>query len=169
MGYRGQQSGGTIMTSVAGLDTKVCSEESFDAHSVRLMEALTRINRAIRRQAKTTLSLGNLSALATIVEAVRIRPGDLASKEGIAPATLSRIISNLEQSGYITRESDPDDGRSFFLTATAKGATELVELRQARSAALLDQLRHLGDHDQSLLFAAVPALENLAAMAPTLP
>ena len=156
------------MTSGSGADTKVHSEESFDAQSVRLMDALTRINRAIRRHAKTTLTLGNLSALATIVEAVQIRPSDLASKEGIAPATLSRIISNLEQSGYISRESDPDDGRSFFLTATVKGATELIELRQARSAALLAQLRHLDHDDQTVLFAAVPALENLAAMAPTL-
>jgi DNA-binding MarR family transcriptional regulator len=157
------------MTSGSELDANVGSKAPFDAYGIRLMDSLTRINRSIRRHAKTTLSLGNLSALATIVEAVRIRPGDLASKEGIAPATLSRIISNLEQSGYISRESDPDDGRSFFLAATAKGTAELVELRQARSAALLDQLRHLADDDRFLLFAAVPALENLAAMVPTQP
>lgn len=155
------------MTSAARAETKVDTEEALVAQSARLIDALRRINRSLRHHATTTLTLGNLSALAAIVDAGRIRPGDLALREGIAPATISRIIGHLEQAGLIARHPDPNDGRSYFLAATDKGAADLIEVRRSRSAALLEHLQHLDTGDRTLLFAALPALESLAAIAPS--
>jgi DNA-binding MarR family transcriptional regulator len=133
-----------------------------DELSGRLLEALGRIARATRRASTARLTLGNLSALATIIDSGQIRAGDLAAREGVAPATLSRIIGALERDGFIARTRDPQDRRSAFLEATPLGVRELAEVRHTRSAVMRARLAQMNDDRRALLVAALPALEDLA-------
>ena len=151
------------MTSSAPAADKLSADKlSADELSGRLLEALRRISRSTRRAASAHLTLGNLSALATIIDIGPIRAGDLAVREGVAPATLSRVIGALERAGYIERHPDPHDRRSAFLEATAAGVEELAAVRKARSAVMDARLAHLDEQRRALLAAALPALEDLA-------
>jgi DNA-binding MarR family transcriptional regulator len=134
-----------------------------DELSGRLLEALSRIARSTRRATSPRrLTLGNLSALAAIVDAGQIRAGELAIHEAVAPATLSRVIGALERDDYIRRTPDPLDRRSVFLEATAAGKRELAEVRRTRATVMKTRLATMDEEQRALLAAALPALEELA-------
>lgn len=137
-------------------------EASIDELSSRLLEALSRVARSTRRATNIRLTLGTLSALATIIDVGPIRPGDLAVREGIAPATLSRVIGALERDGHIARNPDPQDGRSVFLEATDRGRREVAAVRRTRATVMKTKLADMDEDRRALLAAALPALEDLA-------
>jgi DNA-binding MarR family transcriptional regulator len=137
-------------------------EAATDELSGRLLEALSRIARSTRRATNLRLTLGSLSALATIIDVGQIRPGDLAVREGVAPATLSRVIGALERDGHIKRHTDPQDRRSVFLEATERGKREVAAVRHRRATVMKTRLAEMDEDRRVLLAAALPALEDLA-------
>ena len=62
-----------------------------------------------------------MSALATIQREGPLRPGDLSRIEVVTKPTMTRILTELEQRGFIAREADPRDGRAFMVSATDEG------------------------------------------------
>ena len=62
----------------------------------RLRVALARLSRRLRRHELAGLTPTQLAALATIEKAGPMRLGDLAAAEGIAPSTLTRLVTALE-------------------------------------------------------------------------
>ena len=50
-----------------------------------------------------------------------LKGGELASRLGVEPPTVSRMIGRLEGCGLIERRRDPDDARSFRVCLTARG------------------------------------------------
>jgi DNA-binding MarR family transcriptional regulator len=142
-------------------------EAATDELSGRLLEALSRIARSARRATNLRLTLGSLSALATIIDVGSIRPGDLAVREGVAPATLSRVIGALERDGYIERHPDPQDRRSAFLEATETGKREVAAVRRTRATVMKTRLAEMDEDRRVLLAAALPALEDLAHVSRT--
>jgi DNA-binding MarR family transcriptional regulator len=127
----------------------------------RLYRALARLIRWSRRTSVSPVGPGTLAALGTICDCGPIRLGDLAQREGVTPATLSRIVAGLEDDGYIKRSVDPDDRRSTFVTATADGRRLVDDVRALRAAALLDRLSRLDDDQRTALICALGALEAL--------
>src|SRR6478609_937925 len=83
----------------------------------RLALAVGRLNRRIR-SATGGLSHGQLSALSTIVRHGPLRPSEVAGIEHVAAPTVTRLVGGLESRGLVERAPDPDDGRSFFVSAT---------------------------------------------------
>ncbi|HYB48038.1 MAG TPA: MarR family transcriptional regulator, partial [Streptosporangiaceae bacterium] len=69
----------------------------------RLRVALARLSRRLRRHELAGLTPTQLAALATIGKTGPMRLGDLAAAEGIAPSTLTRLVTALEDSGYVRR------------------------------------------------------------------
>jgi DNA-binding MarR family transcriptional regulator len=130
--------------------------------AVRLAEALARLTRATRRQLHLPLGVSALNAMATVVDQGPMRLGDLALNEGVTPATLSRIVSALEQGGYARRTPDPADRRSAFLEITDAGRDTLAEVRHARTELMRARVERLGAEERRALAAALPALEALA-------
>jgi|1186.fasta_scaffold38268_2 DNA-binding MarR family transcriptional regulator len=127
----------------------------------RLYRALARLIRWSRRASVSPLGPGTLAALGTICDSGPLRLGDLAQREGVTPATLSRIVGGLEDDGYIKRSVDPADRRSTFVTATTSGRRLVEDVRALRAAALLDRLRRLDDEQRAALVDALGALEAL--------
>ena len=130
--------------------------------AVRLAEALARLTKATRRQLHLPLGVSTLNAMATVVDQGPMRLGDLALHEGVTPATLSRIVSALEQGGYARRTPDPADRRSAFLEITEAGRDTLAEVRRARTALMHARVERLDAGQRQVLAAALPALEALA-------
>src|SRR6202042_3773575 len=87
----------------------------------RLRVAIARLSRRLRRHEVAGLTPTQLAALATVERAGPMRLGDLAAAEGVAPSTLTRIVSVLEDLGYVRRDADPRDARASTLMVTPRG------------------------------------------------
>jgi DNA-binding MarR family transcriptional regulator len=128
----------------------------------RLRVALARLSRRLRRHELAGLTPTQLAALATVEHSGPIRLGDLAAIEGIAPSTLTRLISALEDSGYVKRCADPTDARASTLAITPRGHEVLEQIRTETTLELARSLGELSPAQRSTLAAALPVLEQLA-------
>jgi DNA-binding MarR family transcriptional regulator len=75
------------------------------------------------------------------------RPSDLAADAGLDLSTVSRHIRALDEEGLLVREPDPDDGRSFHLTLTPKGADLMVDALRRREQGVERALASWDDDD----------------------
>lgn len=128
----------------------------------RLRVAVGRIARKLRQSNSGGMTVTQLSALVTIDQRESVRLGDLATIEGVAPSTLSRIVSSLEVARLVERTTDPDDRRSSWVSLTAEGRRVLAELRTERTLLLTRRVAALDQRERDALQAALPALERLA-------
>lgn len=129
----------------------------------RLAEALARVTRSTRRQLALPIGASSLSVLATVASRGPLRLGDLARLEGITPATLSRVVTALEEGGYAERTVDAVDRRSSWLTVTPAGSDLLAGVRRERAALLAARVERLTAAERTALSAALDAFEALAA------
>ena len=102
----------------------------------RLSLVLGSLNRRIRA-ADSEMSVGLVSALATIVDRDGVRPSDVAKLERVAAPSATRMIAELENRGLVRRETDPDDGRAVLVRATAAGNGALADARRERADRLV--------------------------------
>ena len=133
----------------------------------RLRVALARLSRWLRRHELAGLTPTQLAALATTGKTGPMRLGDLAAAEGIAPSTLTRLVTALEDSGYVRRLADPSDARASTLTITPHGQDALQRIRAETTLMLTASLDLLTPDQRSALAAALPVLERLAEAQPT--
>src|SRR5579871_4877289 len=122
----------TIGPSAAGVSTM--DTEAGEIDVTRLRVAIARLSRRLRRHELAGLTPTQLAALATVERSGPLRLGDLAAAEGIAPSTLTRIVSVLEDSGYVRRDADPKDARASTLAITPSGQEILEQLRASGTA-----------------------------------
>jgi DNA-binding MarR family transcriptional regulator len=129
----------------------------------RLGDVVGRLIRMLRRAHVAPLGSSAMSALGTAVNQGPIRLGELAEREGVTPATLSRVVSVLEREGYVERRTDPDDRRAAFLVVTAEGRGSIEQLRAARGEVLVARMSQLSQHELTVLSAGIDVLERLIA------
>jgi DNA-binding MarR family transcriptional regulator len=147
---------GLLMTNTTG------SERAEIA--ARLAIAVGRLNRRIRPAGE--LTPGQASALSIIVRQGPLRPGDIARAERVAAPTITRLLTELENRGLISRSADPADGRSFFVSATDAGAEAILRARRQRAERVLQLFDELEPEQVDRLADALDALE-LVADSPT--
>ena len=128
----------------------------------RLRVAIARLSRWLRRHELAGLTPTRLSALSTVDRIGPLRLGDLAAAEKIAPSTLTRLVTVLEESGYVERCPVPGDARASTLTITHAGHEVLERIREQSMILLADRLQTLTAEQRAALAAALPALEQLA-------
>ena len=128
----------------------------------RLRVALARLARRLRKHELAGLTPTQLAALATVERAGPMRLGDLAAAEGIAPSTLTRLVTALEESDYVRRHADPSDARASTLAITQRGRDTLERLRTQTTLELAASLRLLTPAQRCALAEALPVLEQLA-------
>ena len=132
----------------------------------RLLVSLSRVRRWLSRLgpgAAAPIGASGVSALAEVVREGPLRLRDLAARERVAPATLSRVVAGLVEHGYVVRTADPDDARAGLLTATATGRELVSTLRSHRAEQFAVRLHRLSAEDREALLAAGPALARLVA------
>jgi DNA-binding MarR family transcriptional regulator len=128
----------------------------------RLRVALARLSRRLRRHELAGLTPTQLAALATVGRSGPMRLGDLAAAEGIAPSTLTRLVTALEDSGYVRRHADPSDARASTLAITTRGQEALERIRTESTLVLAASMRGLTPAQRAALADALPVLEQLA-------
>jgi len=134
--------------------------------ATRLRVAIARLSRRLRRHQLAGLTPTQLSAMATVEKAGPLRLGDLAAAEGIAPSTLTRLVTVLEESGYVRRCAVPGDARASTLAITPDGQLVLARVREETTRVLRDMLADLTPAQLAAIATALPALEQLAGPDP---
>jgi DNA-binding MarR family transcriptional regulator len=125
----------------------------------RLAFATGRLNRRLR--AVGVLSHGPLSVLATVSKYGPMRPAEIAQLESVSAPSTTRLITELEATGMISRAADPDDGRAVLITVTDLGTETIAAARAARAAMVAELFEGLTDEEVQSIAAALPALEKM--------
>lgn len=134
-----------------------------DIDVARLRVAILRLSRQLRKHDLADLTPTQLSALATVAHDGPLRLGDLAAAERIAPSTLTRLVSALEERGYLSRSGVPGDARAFVVAITEQGTQILDKIRQETMTLLTGHLLKLPPDQLAALSDALPALEHLSS------
>jgi DNA-binding MarR family transcriptional regulator len=142
-----------MMTGITASDDDLAAD-------LRLVVA--RLARKLRQVHPGGLTASQTSALTTIETLGSVRLGDLATAEGIAGPTLTKVIDNLETAGLVRRSVDPQDRRVTLVALTSTGRAKLKGLRNDRTAYLRRRLANLPAEDRATLQAALPLLSALA-------
>ena len=126
--------------------------------------SLTRLARLLSvSMPKGELSPTKLSALSILRSEGPLSARTLASRLGILPQSLTRILADLEGDGLMTRTRDARDGREHILRPTAKALALMREEGVRRDAIIRDAMeRALTPIEIDLLFIATKAINKLA-------
>jgi DNA-binding MarR family transcriptional regulator len=115
---------------------------------------------AVRRQPRD-MSLTSLSTLATLELAGPRRITDLATSEGVTQPSMTSLVTALERSGLVQRQSDPSDRRVALVTLTTEGMRYIRKRRQAGVEDFVQLISELPVDEANALAEAVAALTQL--------
>lgn len=121
------------------------------------------------RRRRRDLSLTATAVLSSLHRHGPRRLGALAVAEGVAQPSMSVLIGQLEQLGYVERRSDPADGRVVLVATTPEGNRYLRRRARESSASYRVLLERLSEEEVACLEAALPALRRLVELATALP
>jgi DNA-binding MarR family transcriptional regulator len=128
----------------------------------KLRPALLRVGRELRREAREVgVSPEQVSLLVAIKYAPGIGVGELAARERVSAAAMSKHVDRLERAGLAEREPSADDRRRVGLTLTDEGQRVLRRVRSRRTAWLASRLRGLSPDELAAVEAAVEPLSRL--------
>lgn len=128
----------------------------------RLHSAAIQVLRMVRMEdAELGLTAPRLSALSVLVFRGPLSVGELAHAEQVTPATVSRLVSDLEALGLVRRTVDPHDARVRRVAPTERGTALLHEGRRRRVRRLADEVDRLPARERVVLGDAVEVLERM--------
>jgi DNA-binding MarR family transcriptional regulator len=128
----------------------------------KLRPALLRVGRELRREAREVgVSPEQVSLLVAIKYAPGIGVGELAARERVSAAAMSKHVDRLERAGFAERRPSAGDRRRVGLTLTDEGQRVLRRVRSRRTAWLASRLRGLSPDELAAVEAAVEPLSRL--------
>lgn len=131
--------------------------------AAQLRPALLRLTRIIRNQrVDMSVTLTQLSAMATLRKHGSMSAGELASMERVQPPSMTKVLANLEERGLVRRDVHPTDRRQAVLAITPAGEELLESERRSRDLWLTRRLATLTPDERALLQRVVPILDKLA-------
>lgn len=130
--------------------------------------AITRMARRLRQASGMggEISPTLAAALATIERTGPLTPSALAERERIQRPTATRVVTQLEAMGLVTRTPDPSDARASHVAITRAGTTLLKRIRSRKNEYLARRLRELTTAELATLDQASAILERLLADEP---
>jgi DNA-binding MarR family transcriptional regulator len=140
-----------------------------DAVSESLMPAVGAVRRLLRRVAGPFVTPGSPEVSTSqreVLVMVGKRPGrsvaEIADELGLAPNSVSTIVTQLVGAGLLVRETDPGDRRVGRLSLTGPAQEALDAARARRRGVLHEALDRLSPRQLADLAAGIDALEALA-------
>lgn len=94
-----------------------------------------------------------------------VRQTALADAIGIEGASLVRLLDELQASGLITREQDPNDRRANAVNLTAKGREVLEEVTEALTHLRLEVFKDVPREDAETVVRVLRIIEAAAESA----
>jgi DNA-binding MarR family transcriptional regulator len=121
--------------------------------------AIHLLRRAAEEDRTAGLSPARLSALSVVVFTGPLTVGALAEAEHVRPATMTGIVTGLEQAGLVRRKKHGSDGRAVLVEATAAGKRLLTRARAKRIDAIAERFADLTAAELHVLWEAGQLLE----------
>ena len=99
-----------------------------------LRSVVVRLIKKLRKESTIgqQLSLTERSTLFLLEQHKQLLPSELASMEKITNQSMSTIVNNLHQLGYITRTASETDKRKVHISLSAAGETTVTNIRNER-------------------------------------
>jgi MarR family transcriptional regulator, organic hydroperoxide resistance regulator len=113
------------------------------------------------RLADLALSASEINVLANLADRRNRSVGELASDTATKPTTLTSVLDRLARRGYVTRELDPSDRRSFRVSLTADGRGVADAARTAVDDLERTALAAISDTDLAGFLAVTRALTEV--------
>lgn len=131
--------------------------------AVALHRAAIRLLRTVRAaDDETGVSAPKLSALSVLVFGGAQSLTSLARAEQVTPATMSKLVSDLEGAGLVAKRADREDKRGVRIEVTAKGRALMEEGRKRRLALLNARIAKLTREERAQLADASALMMRLA-------
>ena len=113
------------------------------------------------RLADLNLTASEINVLANLADGRTRSIGELGSDTATKPTTLTSILDRLVRKGYVTRELDPADRRSFRVSLTAGGQRVADAARAAAEDLERMALAAISDADLAGFRAVAQALSEV--------
>jgi DNA-binding MarR family transcriptional regulator len=105
-----------------------------------------------------------VSVIGAIHRATSLSLTELAARERLSLATVSKVVSALELDDMVQRGRDPRDGRVCYVALTGRCEKWIEDNRRRRDSLIVSRMARLNTDDRRALIAAIPALERLVEM-----
>jgi DNA-binding MarR family transcriptional regulator len=138
-----------------------------------LLEDLNGLRRVVRRLLRPRLADPALTASQVeLLRVVEASPGTgvaaAARAMHLAGNSVSALVYQLVDAGYLRRETDPADRRAAQLHLTPAAHSRLDAWRSGRSELVGDGLARLSAAERATIARALPALRRLATVLSTM-
>ncbi|MEO8577095.1 MAG: MarR family transcriptional regulator [Gemmatimonadales bacterium] len=131
----------------------------------RLHSAAIHLLRSLRKVDEATgLTAPRLSALSVIVFGGPKTLGQLAAIEQVKPPTMTRLVTALEDGGYVTRRASHTDARLTMIHATKKGEQIMSLGRSNRVTNLAARLSTMTSEEVRELEKAAELIARVASV-----
>ena len=128
----------------------------------RLIALVELLRTRIRPSYHTTrLTAARMSALRIIIDNDGSTGGQIAQSEQVTPATITRVLDGLDESGFIVREPSRQDRRIVDVRATEAGRAAFREAEASRIERLAGELSTLNAEERASVSEALLRLEKL--------
>lgn len=136
-------------------------QDTLDHIALELNSTAIHLTRSMRRiDDQTGVGRAQLSALSVLVFGGPCTLGDLASAEGVTPATIHHVVAGLIEAGLVRKKQDLDDRRKFIISPTRKGRALMMRARDARIGSIRKMMGDLDQKDLEALATAVKILRQ---------
>jgi MarR family transcriptional regulator, organic hydroperoxide resistance regulator len=115
------------------------------------------------RLAGLDLPASEINVLASLAGHRPLTVGALATATATRPTTLTSVLDRLARRGYVMRESDPADRRSFLISLTRAGQQAAATISAAVSELEQAALAGVSPAQRDGFFAVVDALSEVSA------
>jgi DNA-binding MarR family transcriptional regulator len=129
----------------------------------RLRLSVTRLARQLRHEAGAGLTPTQLSTLAVIANHGPLTLGAVADHEGLAPPSITKVVTKLEGAGLVVRTADTSDRRVAWVAVSSQGAGLIAESRRRKTTWLTARIRQLDSEQQRRLADALDVLDELTS------
>jgi DNA-binding MarR family transcriptional regulator len=131
--------------------------ETLSRDIVEIVPLVMRVLAAELRKSGDNLSPAHLRTL-TLLKIQGCRLGELAEREQVTSATISRSVATLEERGWVRRVRSQDDRRVVVAELTPQGESVLQALQARARARVHDILGPVTDEEAGRLCEAMPIL-----------
>lgn len=143
-------------------ETTEATGASPEALGERLIALFDLLQNRVRPSYHTTrLTAARMSALRIIIENDGTTGGQIAQAEQVTPATITRVLDGLAESGFIEREPSRRDRRIVDVRATDAGRTAFREAVASQIERLAGDLAILSAEDRAEISDAMRHLEQV--------
>lgn len=158
----------TAPDPLAGLPTRDVppSEVSLSELLSDFVSVTHRITRLAAQATDIQESQAAWRTLSVLLSMGPMRLGELASQSRVSQPTMTKIVKNLVDVGWLDRIADPADARAWQIRLSPEGAQALNAWRSALGDALTPIFSDLTAEDRRVLERAVEIMHERLAVGP---